>query len=466
VDIVCVLMSIGGPGVTILKAAVPVTGGAFSDVVTLPNFIGNCRMRAVPDGVDTTADYLGSYAGPILYMWGFLPLMDGSTAIGYDASAARGDAIGFVGDAASCGPAVLATIAPPTMEVRGLGSQACTLQLTSGNLTDTGTSTASTIKVSGHNAYLPGTVSSYLRDTLALALPQPALTTSMSRASNGDLTLTESAPLQRCSGSDLYPPTSGSCPSLTGTGVTFQRVTSIIRGSHQVRLRDTFASTDAQAHTVSVQYVSEAQSVEAGSPGYLFPAASQFATAAPDQVVTSLGTKAASLLLRSDIHAVEGEQFADTRALTWSRAPTKVQFSHAPPTRTFAMPYALSVPANGSARLGFAVSDANLTSQVKPLAAVAKGEMMNTPSITSPANHAHLHGHAITVKGSVTRGANGLPVTVAVNGHSATLTVVSAAAATYKATFRLPFGTHTITAKATDIAHNTRARSISIHNSA
>jgi hypothetical protein len=92
--------------------------------------------------------------------------------------------------------------------------------------------------------------------------------------------------------------------------------------------------------------------------------------------------------------------------------------------------------------------------------------MMSTPTITSPANHAHLHGHSITVKGSVTRGANGLPTSVSVNGHAATLTVVSASKATYKVTFSLPFGTHTITARATDIAHNTRARSISIRNMA
>jgi hypothetical protein len=466
VDIDCILLSANGPAVTVLKAAVPVTGNAFSDVVTIPNLIANCRMRAVPHGVDTGTEYLGAYTGPILYMWAFVPVKDGSTTVGYQALAERGDGIALATDAASCGPAVIATVAPPTMTVLGLGSQACTVALPSGNVTTSGTSTASSIKVSGHNAYLPGTISTYLRGTLALTLPQPALTTSMARASNGDLTITESAPLRRCSVSDLYPPTLVSCPTLTGTGVTFKRVTSLIRGSHQVRVRDTFTSTDGHAHPVSLQYLSQAEAPDAGAPGYLFPGRAHFVTALPDQVITGLGTKAATVFIRSDIRAFEGEQSADTRALTWSRAPSKIQFSHVAPTRQFATPFALSVPSGGNAYLGFAVSDANRTSEVKPLGALATGEMMNTPSITSPANHAHLHGHSITVKGGVTRGANGLPISVSVNGHAATLTVVSAAQATYKVTFSLPFGTHTITATATDIAHNTRTRSISIQNTA
>jgi hypothetical protein len=466
VDVDCILVTASGPSVTVLGAAVPVTGNAFSDVVTIPNLIANCRLRAVPSGVDAQTDYLGAYSGPILYMWGVVPLKDGSTTIAYQAVAERGDGIALTTDATSCGPALIATVAPPTMTVLGVGGQACTFALPSGNVTASGTSTASSIKVSGHNAYLPGSVSTYLRGTRSLTLPQPALTTSTSRASNGDLTITESAPLRRCSGGDLYPPTSVSCPSLTGTGVTFTRVTSIIRGSHQVRVRDKFTSTDGHAHPVSLQYQSQAQPADAGEPGYLFPGHAHFVTTSPDQVLHALGTRAATVFIRSDIHAFDGEQSADTRALTWSRAPSKIQFSHDSPTRLFATPYALNVPTGGNAYVGFALSDANRTSEVKPLAGRATDEMMNAPTITSPANHAHLHGHSITVKGGVTRGANGLPTSVSVNGHTATLTVVSAAKATYKVTFSLPFGTHAITAKATDTAHNTRSRSITVQNTA
>ena len=466
VDIDCIVMSAAGPVATVLANGVPVTGGAFSSVVTIASFSANCRLRAIPAGVNPLTDYVGAYAGPILYLWKVVPVRSSSTTVGYQAGAERGDGVALALDAASCGPDLIATIATPTMTLLGLATEACAQELPSFNISASGTSTASSVQVSGHNAYLPASVSTYLRGTLALTLPQPALTTSMSRSSNGDLTITESAPLQRCSGSDLYPPTSVSCPSLTGTGVTFKRVTSLIRGSHQIRVRDIFTSTDGHAHPVSLHYLSQPEPTDAGAPGYLFPGRAHFVTTSPDQVITDLGTKAATVLIRSDIHAFDGEQSADTRALTWSRAPSQIQFDHNPSTGLFATPFALRVPADGNAYLGFALSDENRTSDVKPLAASATDEMMNPPTITSPANHAHLRGHSITVKGRLTRGANGLPTSVSVNGHAAKLKVVSAARATYKVTLSMPFGTHKITATATDIAHNTRVRSIHIQNTA
>jgi hypothetical protein len=302
--------------------------------------------------------------------------------VGYQTGAGRADGIAIAADAMSCGPALMATIAPPTMAVLGLGREACTVALPSGNLTATGTSTASSIKVSGHNAYLPGSVSNYLRGNLALTLTQPVLTTTLSRADNGDLAITESGTLWRCSAADLYPPTSVSCPSLVDTGVSFQRLTSLVRGSHQVLVEDTFTSTDSKSHSVSLQYQSQAQPTDAGAPGFLFPTGGHFVTASSNQVLTGLGTKAATVLIRSDIHAFEGEQSADTRALTWSRAPSKIQFSADSPTRRFATPYALNVPAHAKASLGFALSDANRTSQVRALAALATNEVLKAPTIT------------------------------------------------------------------------------------
>ena len=465
VDIVCIYVPAAGPSSTALASDVPVTGGVFSSVVTVPGVTANCRLRAVPAGVDTATDYLGSYAGPILYLWAVIPARDGSTTVGYQGIAGRGDGLAAAEDAAACGPALMATVAPPTMAVLGLSEQACTVALPGTDLTSS-TPTASTIKVGGHNAYLPGAIRSYLRGSLLLTLTQPSLTTSTSRASNGDLTITESAALWRCSADDAYPPTSASCPSLIQTGVTFRRVTDLIRGSHQIRVRDTFTSSDAHAHSVSLRYQSQAEAVDTGAPGFRFPGRTHFATAAPDQTITGLGTKAATVLIRSDIRSFEGEQAANTRALTWSRAPSKIQFSHTSPADLFAMPYALSVPGGGAVHLGFALSEASLTAQVQPLASLAIGDMMNAPTITSPVNHARLHGHSITVKGVVTRGANGLPTSVSVDGHAARLTVVTDARARYKVRFRLPFGTHKISARATDSAHNARVRSIHVKNRA
>ena len=105
-----------------------------------------------------------------------------------------------------------------------------------GALTDSGVADASSIKVDGHNAYLPSAVHNFLIGTESPPGRQSRLTVTSSRASNGNLTVTESAPLMRCSVSDTYPPTSNSCPSLTSTGVTFSRVSMFVQGAHQIVL--------------------------------------------------------------------------------------------------------------------------------------------------------------------------------------------------------------------------------------
>ena len=378
VDIDCVFESTAGVSFTDLAAAVTVTSGSFTTIATVPNVIPNCRLRAIPTDVDVTMDYFASFSGPVLYDWAYLPKKDGSTVIGYQAVAARGEGLAVAADAAQCGPQLIATIDLPTMQLLGDGRPICQFNLPAGNITTTGTSTASTIKVNGHNAYLPGVVKTFLRGDLALALTQPAETISFSRASNGDQTITESAPLKRCSVNDAYPPTSASCPALVNTGVTFKRVTKIIRGSFQEVVQDSFISTDGASHPVSVQYRGQAQGASdssfSGDPGYLFPGQTSFHLVHHDQVVTGLGTTAKSLFIRSDIHAFEGEQAADTLAITWGRGPQKVQFSHTS-TRVYAMPYSLSVPAHGRVSLGFAASDRNTTAEVKPLATAALGEV-------------------------------------------------------------------------------------------
>jgi hypothetical protein len=357
VNVVCIFSSATGVSFTGLAEAVPVTAGSFSTVATVPNGMPQCRLRAVPSDLDIDSDYLSSFYGPLLYDWAFLPRKDGSTVIGYQALSARGEGIAVASDAAQCGPTLIATIDVPMMQVLGGGRPACQFALGGRNVTPSGTPTGSTIKVKGHNAYLPGAVKDYLRGTLALTLTQPGETVTFHRATNGDQTITESAPLKRCSVSDLYPPTSVSCPALVNTGVTFKRVTKIVRGSFQMVVHDSFISTNGAAHPVSVQYVGTAEGVDDsgfyGAPGYMFPGQTSFHTVHHDQIFNGFGTAPKNLFIRSDIHAFEGEQAADTLALTWGRGPQKVQFSHTD-VRRFFLAYSFNVPAHTPVSLGFA----------------------------------------------------------------------------------------------------------------
>jgi hypothetical protein len=463
VDVDCILNSVTGPSVQTLSAAVPVTGGSFSTIAALSP-MSNCRLRAIPSGVDARNDYIGSYAGPILYMNGAVYSTAGSTTYGFIVLGEQGDGLAAADDAAQCGPALSSTIEPPGMQVIGTSAQDCAFALPSANVTGGGT-TATAIKVDGHNAYLPFSVHSFLNNApQSLGLPQPALAVTLTRSPVGDVTVVESAPLKRCSVDDTYPPTPTSCPSLVNTGVTFTRKLNLFRGDHQIRVRDAFTSSDGDAHPINLQYEGSITPPPSGAVGYRFPGGSStFHKVALNQVVTGLGTKAGTMFGRSDLDSLDGDPQADTLGLTWSRAPQEVLFSGSN-ANFFALPYSLRAPANGTAHLGFAYSKRVDTNGAKTLAAIAVNEMVSTPTIGSPSNGAVIAGQTITVKGSVTLGANGLPTNVLVNGHAAHLTKVSATKVTYSVSFKESLGKHTIKVTAKDVAGNTRSASIHVTN--
>jgi hypothetical protein len=128
------------------------------------------------------------------------------------------------------------------------------------------------------------------------------------------------------------------------------------------------------------------------------------------------------------------------------------------------MSYNLTVPAHSAADLGFAFSQNTQVSTVQPLARAAEADMMPTPRITSPANGAHLAGTSTTVKGTLAIGANGLPTSVKVNGHHATITRTSSTTAKFAVTFTERAGRHKITAVATDSGGNSRSTHITVRN--
>jgi hypothetical protein len=325
--------------------------------------------------------------------------------------------------------------------------------------------------VDGHNAYLPSGVHDFRGSPQFLTVPQTNLEVTRSIAHNGDVTVTESAALKRCSVTDQYPPTTTSCPALVSTGVTFKRITKFWRNGHQVKIRDTFTSTDHHAHAVALQYLGEAGNetngaTAQGRAGFSYPThGSTFHTSSLGQTITGFGPRAGTLLLRSDLHATADDPEADTTAATWSRPPSKIMFSSDPGERDqFGMAYRVKVPAGGKGFVGFATSERWLTSDVKHLASIAVAEMVSRPSITSPHRGARIHGNSTTVKGALSAGANGLPTQVSVNGHRAQITKTGATTATYSVTFSESTGKHTITVRATDSVGNSARSTTSVNN--
>jgi hypothetical protein len=471
VDIECVLFIYGQhPESKILASDVPVASGGFSTTAVLPtNPPTNCRLRAIPAGIDVEGgDYIGSFTGPLMYTQELAVSKSASVPYAFNALVEEGDGAALLTDASSCTASALVTVDAPQM-VAGPILIGCGFALPPTNVGPSGPSNASATQVDGHNAYLPGGVHDLLITTQGLAVTQPALTVSRQLASNGDTTIAEAATLVRCSHSNTYPPDATSCPSLVSTGVRFSRVTEVFRNGHQIKIRDTFTSTDHHAHTLALQYQNEVVNEAGGSTatgdvGYSFPGhPNTFHAANLGLSVTGLGPKAGTMFVRSDLHARSDDPTADTVGETWSRGPSNIRFSFAT-TDQYGLAYAVAVPASGSATLGFAISERWSTADVVPLAKLAVADMLPGVSVTSPANGARIRGSKTHVSGNLTAGANGLPTAVMVNGHKATITVHSSTSASYAVRFSEPLGRHQITAAATDAAGNARSASISIRN--
>ncbi len=454
VDVVCVINTFQGRNAQPLKLAVPVTSGVFDTIVTLSGFTAACRLRAVPTSVDTSTAYLGSFSGPVLRTAVVqLQKATGGATIGYQARTAGGTGVAVTSDAGECAESTLITIETPSMDVRGgVLREACSLILPS-------------ITVDGHNAYLPIAVAE-LRETVNPALPQSTLSVTSHLSSNGDLHVTETGKLRRCTGTapDTDPPTNTSCTGLADTGATFHRVVDIFRGIHQIRIRDTLIGTDRHPHSVHLNYFSVLQPLPTGTTGYLVPHnGTAFRKVPAGHAFTGFGTRTNTLYIRSDLYAASDEPDADTLGYTWSRAPRQVKISSAT-AAAFELPYSLSVPARGRTDLGFAWTEHVATKDTRALALVAQREMVNAPHVSSPHGGAVISGHRTTVKGYVTLGANGLPTRVAVNGHAAKLTRVSATKATYAVTFRESLGRHVLTVTARDVAGNTKSAKVRVRN--
>lgn len=449
VDIVCVRGPSGSTDSTVVASAVPVAGGGFSTVSPVPDLSGSspvCRLKALPSGIlpddDTT-----SFSGPILNIDIVKRTSDGTNTLDFRLTAGSGNGEISVASAGKCGDSSMGTLADDLSVTRD--SEGCVGDLGG---------TAGSVRVDGHPALLPPEVLAFTNGTSPLSL-------SFRTRKDGQLTWTESAPLLRCSGTDTYPPSSpGACGSLLGTGVSFHRVGTFDRGGHQVRLRDTFTSSDSAKHRLRLVYGVESTPPPTGALGFAFPGRSGgFHGSMTGQVVTGLPKKAATVLVRSDRFTAEGDPSAGTRAITWSRPPDRLAFS-ADDATVFGLQYALAVPKNGTAALGLTDSQATLTSTARALGSRAADDMMPAPRITSPARGAVITGKRTKVTGVVRAGANGLPVSVTVNGHRATLKPTGASRATYHVVFDESLGKHTLTAVARDAGGNRRSTSITVRN--
>jgi hypothetical protein len=428
---------------TTVATAVTVSSGAFSATVPVPGGVDlpQCRLRALPDGVSTQAAYLGSYAGPVVDLDSWH-----RSATDYQLTAAAGSGMVSAGSIGSCATETMLSLSPE-QEPRG-PSEACLL-----SLSQNAAGTASSVRVDGHDAYPAA-------EAAQLGLSPSSPLQLRVRLAHRRLHWVDVESLDRCSSQVAFPPP-GSC-SLEPTGVEVRQEATVVHGGLQVRLRTEFRSVDGHRHSLRLAFANKVLPTASGDLGVRFPGQSAFHVAAAGHTTTRLGHGAGTMLARTNVHGDDGDPAVATRALTWSRPPSRVSFASGDAT-AYELDYRLTVPKGGSVRLGFADSSSVRTAATRVLGRRAAADMMPAPRITSPRPGSAATGTKTKVAGVVRLGANGLPTSVKVNGHRARLKPNrSGSKATFKVTLTEAAGKHTLTAVARDAAGNTRSVSVVI----
>jgi hypothetical protein len=428
-----------------VATAVPVTSGSFSSTVPVPGAVPGpqCRLRALPDGVNPQAAYVSSYAGPVVNFDSWQ-----SGALDFQLTASAGTTAVTASSVGSCSIDNIGTVAAD-QTIPG-GSSGCLLGL--------GTNPAGSgaaVVVDGHPAIPPADA-----DRFALT-PGSTVHATFHLTRNGSVRWTDTEGLDRCRTSEAFPPPS-SC-ALKATGVEIRQVLTLLK-SGQVRVRAQFRSVDGRRHKIHVAYTSVISPLVEGALGLRFPGQKGFHAATAGRKVTHLGHGAGTMFARTNRFGDEGDPSVATRALSWSRTPSRIAFAPASST-AFELDYRLTVPKRGSADLGFGDSIAVRTTRALSLGAKAERDMMPAPRITAPTAGSTVKGTKTKVTGVVTSGANGLPASVTVNGHAAKLKPNKGGSkATYTVTFSEAPGKHTITAVARDGFGNKRSTSVKVRN--
>ncbi|HEX3931728.1 MAG TPA: hypothetical protein VHW64_13565 [Nocardioides sp.] len=446
VNVYC-LSSSNGPAVTSITVAtaVKVSSGAFRSTVPVPSGSSHCRLRALPDGVNPLDDYLASYAGPVVNLdtWE-------RTTSNFAISASAGHTGVSASAAGSCAIVALASTSADETTIGGTGG--CLLSLAN-NVRNTGSS----VVVDGHQAIPPPD-----DQTFGLT-PISAVSSTFHATKANTVRWTDVEPLDRCATGAQWPPSSGTCV-LTPSGVELRRVSTVLKDG-QVRVRDEYRSTDGRRHVLKLAYLCNIAVNAQGLLGVRYHGESAFHDSTPGQKVTRLGHQGAgTMLVTADRLANQGDPSVSVQAVSWSRRPSRLVW--APVAEgLFEMDYRLVVPRGGSARLGFADSSALLTTGAQALGAKAQRDMMPAPKIVRPSSGDVIKGTKTTVSGVVSAGANGLPVTVLVNGHRVKLKVgKGGTVAKFKDTFSESLGKHRIKVVAKDAAGNRRSTSVRVVN--
>ncbi len=311
----------------------------------------------------------------------------------------------------------------------------------------------SEIQIDGSNAYTPQGAENLFSGASNNVGFQPLSVSQSWNAGNGFESTSETDPLVECPSPDPYLPTSAQCPSYSSAPVTLTRQIAMI-GVNQIKLTDTWTSTDGHAHSVDAEYDDYVENDGSHEPSFEFPGESALSRHAPGDVIGGAASAPGTILTHTDSQDPDGDPGENYGAITFSSAPSGFVFSK---VQEFSEHQTLAVPAGGSASLSYIYSFGPSLEQVQALALAAQ-DQLKTPalSITAPPNGSRRHARTVTVSGTASAGSGIRSVTV--NGVNATL----ASGGAWSAQVTLRRGTQTLTATATSNTGLTASASITV----
>jgi hypothetical protein len=307
------------------------------------------------------------------------------------------------------------------------------------------TGTRSAIRVGGKNAYLVDEMPQFDYDlggpnpTQKPAGTQPIADPTYSRdAQTGEITVTESEPVQRCNADD-YPATSTSCTSAVDTGLRLNRTLRTVDGGRTVSITDTWTNSTAGDQQLDVEYMNYIDAYD--YPTLKFPGDDAFAVYGDGDAKTLPAQSTGTILARdSDF---PDSIYQNAGYLTYGTQPDEVRWTNG--YNTFVLHYARTIPANGSVTFRHAVGVARSTDTAAALGRLQEDTFeAPTVSISAPANGSTVKTKQVTVTGTAKDNVGVKSLTV--NGQAVAL----GGDGSFSTPVTLNTGANTITAVATD----------------
>ncbi len=485
VDIVCFYG--GNSQFAILQSNVPVVNGTFSTdrlptEPTLKPIAGHaCRLRAVQPSTEGPGVDTSTFAGPdVAVSEAALPAASVSggllnpgkpynaylndvTLTGSSAWSAAGTPGGSIGNVPCGGPeSEPIDAAFDVSTTAGVDTSAidCAGSLLGDDLGAWGG--RSEVQVDGRNAYDAAAAQALIPrtsgDNGSQDLPGfPALaTTAKWDPTTGLISSQTDEGIVECTGSDPYHPAIAQCPSFESAGVQLERDITTSDGGRVTTMTDTWSSTDGNVHTVDLLYddFTGVRGEAEGDRGYEFPGQTGFSTYGPGTAVGGPSGTPASILVRTNVNAPDGDTNEAVGAITFGSAPSAFHFAS---NNELEEHQVLVIPAGGSASLSYIYSVGYSVADVTALASAAQDRFQG-PSIVigSPASGTTVSTPTVTLSGLTSAG-SGI-TSLVVGGQS----VPVGPTGLWTAQVPLSPGTNTITALATDGAGATAQVQIAV----